>query len=53
MIIFANTYKIKTKTEFSVTSDIDDTILNTGKVSKLKWGLLINTFFKSRAKRKA
>jgi phosphatidate phosphatase APP1 len=53
MIIFANTYKIKTKTEFGVINDIDDTILHTGAVYKLKWRLLINTFFKSAAKRKA
>ncbi|PQJ80616.1 App1 family protein [Polaribacter porphyrae] len=39
--------------EFGVASDIDDTILHTGVVSKLKWKLLINTFFKSPFKRKA
>lgn len=41
------------KAEFGVASDIDDTILQTGVVSKLKWKLLINTFFRSPAKRKA
>ncbi|QNM85594.1 DUF2183 domain-containing protein [Polaribacter pectinis] len=41
------------KVEFGVISDIDDTILHTGVVSKLKWRLLINTFFKSPEKRKA
>lgn len=39
--------------EFGVISDIDDTILHTGVVSKLKWKLIINTFFKSPSKRKA
>ena len=39
--------------EFGVISDIDDTILHTGVVSTFKWRLLINTFFKSPAKRKA
>lgn len=41
------------KAAFGVASDIDDTILHTGVVSKLKWKLLINTFFKSPTKRKA
>ncbi|QTE23894.1 App1 family protein [Polaribacter cellanae] len=39
--------------EFGVISDIDDTILHTGVVSKFKWKLLINTFFKSPTKREA
>lgn len=39
--------------EFGIVSDIDDTILHTGVVSKLKWKLLINTFFKSPHRRKA
>jgi len=38
---------------FGVISDIDDTILHTGVVSKFKWKLLFNTFFKSPTKRKA
>jgi phosphatidate phosphatase APP1 len=41
------------KAEFGVISDIDDTILHTGVVSKLKWKLLINTLFKSPYHRKA
>ncbi|TXD48208.1 App1 family protein [Polaribacter sp. IC073] len=41
------------KAEFGVASDIDDTILHTGVISKLKWKLLINTFFRSPLKRKA
>lgn len=41
------------KAEFGVASDIDDTILHTGVISKLKWRLLINTFFVSPTKRKA
>jgi phosphatidate phosphatase APP1 len=41
------------KAEFGVISDIDDTILHTGVVSKLKWKLLINTLFKSPYNRKA
>ncbi|MCX7546686.1 DUF2183 domain-containing protein [Xanthomarina sp. F1114] len=32
--------------EFGVISDIDDTILHTGVVSRLKWRVLFNTFFK-------
>ncbi|AUC83868.1 hypothetical protein CW731_00560 [Polaribacter sp. ALD11] len=39
--------------EFGVASDIDDTILHTGVISKLKWRLVINTFFVSPFKRKA
>ena len=38
---------------FGIVSDIDDTILHTGVISKLKWRLLINTLFKSPLKRKA
>lgn len=41
------------KATFGIASDIDDTILHTGVVSKLKWKLLINTLFKSPLKRKA
>ncbi len=37
--------------EFGVISDIDDTILQTGVVSLLKWRVIINTFFKNAAKR--
>lgn len=33
--------------EFGVISDIDDTILQTGVVSALKWRVFLNTFFKS------
>lgn len=39
--------------EFGVVSDIDDTILHTGVISKLKWKLLINTLFRSPFSRKA
>ena len=39
--------------EFGVASDIDDTILHTGVISKLKWKLLINSLFKSPLNRKA
>ena len=35
------------KVEFGIASDIDDTILHTGVISKLKWRLVINTFFTS------
>ncbi len=41
------------KVEFGIASDIDDTILHTGVISKLKWRLVINTFFVSPFKRKA
>ena len=41
------------KAEYGIISDIDDTILHTGVVSKLKWRLLINTFFIPPSKRKA
>ena len=37
--------------DFGVISDIDDTILQTGVVSLLKWRVVINTFFKHAAKR--
>ncbi len=37
---------------FGIASDIDDTILHTGVTSKLKWRLLLNTFFK-RAERRS
>ena len=37
--------------DFGVISDIDDTILQTGVVSLLKWRVVINTFFKNAAKR--
>lgn len=39
------------KVDFGVISDIDDTILQTGVVSLLKWRVVINTFFKNAAKR--
>jgi phosphatidate phosphatase APP1 len=39
--------------DFGVASDIDDTILHTGVISKLKWRLLINSLFKSPLNRKA
>lgn len=41
------------KANYGIISDIDDTILHTGVVSKLKWKLLFNTFFKSPKKRRA
>ncbi|GER58040.1 App1 family protein [Patiriisocius marinus] len=37
--------------EYGIISDIDDTILHTGVVSRFKWRLLVNTFFK-RAERR-
>ena len=37
--------------EFGVISDIDDTILQTGVASSLKWKVVANTFFKSAGKR--
>ncbi|MGB5556149.1 MAG: phosphatase domain-containing protein [Flavobacteriaceae bacterium] len=37
--------------KFGVISDIDDTILNTGVVSSLKWRVVINTVFKRAGKR--
>lgn len=37
--------------DFGVISDIDDTILQTGVVSLMKWRVVINTFFKNAAKR--
>lgn len=36
-----------------VISDIDDTILHTGVASRLKWKVIVNTFFRSPEKRKA
>lgn len=39
------------KAMFGVASDIDDTILHTGVVSRLKWRVLFNTFFKSAKRR--
>ena len=39
--------------DFGVISDIDDTILHTGVVSRLKWRVIVNTFFKTPHKRKA
>ena len=43
----------KTTSDFGVISDIDDTILYTGVTSRLKWRVIINTFFKTPYKRKA
>ena len=37
--------------DFGVISDIDDTILQTGVVSLLKWRVIVNTFFKNAGKR--
>lgn len=39
------------KANFGVITDIDDTILQTGVVSILKWRVLVNTVFKSAKKR--
>ena len=39
--------------KFGVISDIDDTVLKTGVVSKLKWRVLVNSFFKSAESRMA
>ncbi|WP_073084771.1 App1 family protein [Winogradskyella jejuensis] len=39
--------------KFGVISDIDDTILHTGVTSRLKWKVVVNTFFKTPLKRKA
>lgn len=41
------------KAKFGVISDIDDTILQTGVASPLKWRVAVNTFFKTPQKRKA
>lgn len=41
------------KTKFGVISDIDDTILQTGVASPLKWRVAVNTFLKTPQKRKA
>ncbi|MBT8376810.1 MAG: DUF2183 domain-containing protein [Bacteroidia bacterium] len=38
---------------FGVISDIDDTILHTGVTSRLKWKVVVNTFFKTPEKRLA
>lgn len=43
----------QTTSDFGVISDIDDTILYTGVTSRLKWRVIINTFFKTPHKRKA
>lgn len=40
------------ESEYGIISDIDDTILHTGVVSKFKWRLLVNTLFK-RAERRS
>ena len=42
----------KTDCSFGVISDIDDTILQTGVTSRLKWRVVVNTFFKTPHKRK-
>ena len=47
MLIPSNTAK------FGVISDIDDTILETGVVSKLKWKVLVNSLFKNAKNRMA
>ncbi|WP_439151600.1 App1 family protein [Winogradskyella sp.] len=43
----------KADSSFGVISDIDDTILHTGVASRLKWQVVVNTFFKTPHKRKA
>ncbi len=43
----------RTNCSFGVISDIDDTILHTGVTSRLKWRVVVNTFFKTPHKRKA
>lgn len=43
----------KANVSFGVISDIDDTILHTGVTSRLKWKVVVNTFFKTPAKRRA
>lgn len=43
----------RSNTSFGVISDIDDTILHTGVTSRLKWRVVVNTFFKTPHKRKA
>lgn len=43
----------KPNSRFGVISDIDDTILDTGVVSRLKWRVVFNTIFVSPNKRKA
>ncbi|GEQ85483.1 hypothetical protein ULMS_09910 [Patiriisocius marinistellae] len=42
----------KDNSEYGIISDIDDTILHTGVVSKFKWRLIVNTLFK-RAERRS
>ncbi|GAB7257821.1 App1 family protein [Polaribacter sp. OB-PA-B3] len=42
----------KLRVDYGIISDIDDTILHTGVISKMKWRVLINTFFVSPLKRK-
>ncbi len=39
--------------QFGIISDIDDTVLQTGVVSKLKWKVLTNSFFKNAESRTA
>ena len=41
----------RSKADYGVISDIDDTIIHTGVVSTLKWKVLINSIFKSAASR--
>lgn len=43
----------KAHSSCGVISDIDDTILHTGVASRLKWRVVVNTFFKTPHKRKA
>ena len=43
----------KLDSSFGVISDIDDTILHTGVASRLKWRVIVNTFFKTPHRRKA
>jgi len=43
----------KSSCKFGVISDIDDTILHTGVTSRLKWKVVVNTFFKTPHKREA
>ncbi|WP_299063850.1 phosphatase domain-containing protein [uncultured Polaribacter sp.] len=42
----------KLRVDYGIISDIDDTILHTGVISRMKWRVLINTFFVSPLKRK-
>lgn len=41
----------RSKADYGVISDIDDTIIHTGVVSTLKWKVLLNSIFKSAASR--